>query len=52
MNALKEIAEIDKSDLYIIVAGCGRLGANLASELSQKGSREMDIDSEPSNNST
>lgn len=47
MNALKEIAEIDKSDLYIIVAGCGRLGANLASELSRMGSSVVVIDRDP-----
>ena len=47
MNALKETAEIDKSDLYIIVAGCGRLGANLASELSRMGSSVVVIDRDP-----
>ncbi len=39
---------MDRSDLYIIVAGCGRLGARLASELSRTGSSVVVIDRDPS----
>ncbi len=38
---------MDRSDLYIIVAGCGRLGAKLASELSRTGSSVVVIDRDP-----
>jgi len=38
---------MDRSDLYIIVAGCGRLGARLASELSRTGSSVVVIDRDP-----
>ena len=46
-EAIKEIAGVDRSDLYIIVAGCGRLGATLASELSRMGSSVVVIDRDP-----
>lgn len=46
-GALKAVSSVGKPDLYIIVAGCGRLGATLASELSGKGNSVVVIDRDP-----